>query len=73
MLVMVRTSCCESFKAFGTFCSVCPHRLENQQALADTQQLLENPSSLRHCSRAERRRALLEQSPSLSRAMADGC
>jgi len=32
-LVMVRTVCCEGYKTFGKRCSLCPHRLENQEAL----------------------------------------
>ena len=32
-LVMMRTVCCEGYKTFGKRCSLCPHRLENQEAV----------------------------------------
>ena len=32
-LVMVRSTCCESYKECGTRCSVCPNRPENQAAV----------------------------------------
>jgi hypothetical protein len=57
MLVMVRTCCCESYRSCGEFCSVCPHRLENQQAAMQTQQVMESPGCSGVCCRAHRRKA----------------
>lgn len=31
--MLVRTTCCESYKVCGERCSVCPNRLENQSIL----------------------------------------
>lgn len=30
-LVMVRTTCCETYKSTGSRCSICPNRLENRE------------------------------------------
>lgn len=51
-MVMVRTSCCESYKCCGSFCSVCPHRPENLHAVANTQEALANPSMIQISGRA---------------------
>ena len=32
-LAVVRTECCESFRACGTRCSNCPNRAENREAV----------------------------------------
>jgi hypothetical protein len=32
-LVMVRTTCCETYKCTGTRCSICPNRPENQDSV----------------------------------------
>lgn len=41
-LVMVRSTCCESYKECGTRCSVCPNRPENQEAVRAQRQILDS-------------------------------
>jgi len=69
-IVMVRSVCCESYKACGRQCSVCPNRAENQLALREARTQSTEVSGCDTCTRA-RVSALLriqlscEQSPSL--------
>jgi hypothetical protein len=45
--VMVRTTCCETFKETGVRCSVCPHRAENMVAAREFERILRSPNRRR--------------------------
>jgi hypothetical protein len=69
--VILRTTCCESYKVCGERCSVCPNRLENQAILqnisvpAPVTSGSTAPRPFRSCFRQP------EESPELSTVLGD--
>lgn len=54
-LVMVRTSCCETYKCTGSRCSICPARPENHGTVRRyLQELSSRPLGRRACAPALR-------------------